>query len=139
MRSSEDENFRASELHPEDAKLRRWEFQSFQSFTVKTRSSEDGSFRASDRALPRRHEASEMLAVELCIPEDAKLRRHQLRSFQSLTLKTRRSSKDGSFRAFRASPRRRKAPKTGFSELSELHPEDAKLRRRELQSFRASP
>eukprot|EP00435_Cladocopium_sp_Y103_P026161 s1879_g6.t1 len=88
------------ELHPEDAKLRRCKLQSFQSFTQKTRSSEDGSFRASELH-----------------PEDAKLRRQELQSF---TLKP-RSSEDGSFRA------------------SELHPKDAKLRRRELQSFRASP
>ena len=77
-RSSEDASFRASprrreapktrasELHPEDAKLRRRELQSF---TPKTRSSEDASFRAS----PRRREAPKTRASELH-PEDAKLR-----------------------------------------------------------------
>eukprot|EP00435_Cladocopium_sp_Y103_P002552 s3233_g1.t1 len=92
-----------------------------QSFTLKTRSSEDASFRASELH-----------------PEDAKFRRCELQSFQSFTLKT-RSSEDGSFRAFGALPRRREVPKTGALRASKLHPEDAELRRRELQSFREFP
>eukprot|EP00435_Cladocopium_sp_Y103_P068466 s1130_g31.t1 len=100
----------------------------------KTRAAELQSFTPKTRAL----ELAELHS------DDAKFRRRELQSF---TLKT-RSSEDASFRAsdlhpddgsfgiFKASPRKREAPTTEASALqsfTELHPDDAKLRRWELQ------
>eukprot|EP00435_Cladocopium_sp_Y103_P015553 s3270_g3.t2 len=115
-------SFRASELHPEDAKLRRHELQSF---TPKTRSSEDASLRASGAAELHPNKRRRELQSFRASQQKPKTEASELQSFNTNT-------EDGSFRASELHYKHRRR---GASELQSFttNTEDE-----ELQSFRAS-